>query len=110
MHYRDANSQGNATSQFIFGDPGDRVFAADWNGTGSECPGLLRPADTAVFLRYENSQGIADENFAAGDSDWHAVARNLGTTLETAGRVLAQHISDQRGEDRATVLTSKGAA
>ncbi len=52
---------------FYYGNPGDVPFVGDWDGDGTETPGLYRQSDGYVYLRNSNSQGIADVTFFFGD-------------------------------------------
>ncbi len=52
---------------FYFGNPGDVPFVGDWDGDGTETPGLYRQSDGYVYLRNSNTQGIADVSFFFGD-------------------------------------------
>ncbi len=54
-------------SPFFFGDPGDVPFMGDWDGDGVATPGLYRQSDGFVYLRFSNSQGVADLEFFFGD-------------------------------------------
>ena len=68
-----------ADAQFIFGDPGDRLVCGDWgvvDGIGT--PGLFRPGNTTVYLRYTNTQGVADHEFVWGETGWLPVAGRFG--------------------------------
>ncbi len=52
---------------FYYGNPGDVPFVGDWDGDGTETPGLYRQSDGYVYLRNSNTQGIADIAFFFGD-------------------------------------------
>jgi len=52
---------------FYFGNPGDYPFVGDWNGDGTETPGLYRQSDGYVYLRNTNTQGAADTKFFFGN-------------------------------------------
>ncbi len=52
---------------FFFGNPGDRPFMGDWDCDGVDTPGLYRQSDGFVYLRNDNSQGIADVRFFFGN-------------------------------------------
>ena len=54
-------------SSFFFGDPGDVPFMGDWDGDGVATPGLYRQSDGFVYVRFSNSQGVADREFFFGD-------------------------------------------
>jgi hypothetical protein len=48
-----------ANSTFLFGDPGDTAVTGDWDGTGTDTPGIVR--SRRFYLRNSNSSGPADE-------------------------------------------------
>ncbi len=52
---------------FYYGNPGDLPFAGDWNGDGTDTPGLYRQSDGFVYLRNSNTAGPADIKFFFGD-------------------------------------------
>ncbi len=52
---------------FYYGNPGDFPFVGDWNGDGTDTPGLYRQSDGFVYLRNTNTQGSADISFFFGD-------------------------------------------
>ena len=56
-----------ATTSFYYGDPGDFPIMGDWNCNDIDTPGLYRQSDGYVYLRNENTQGIAHTKFFFGD-------------------------------------------
>ena len=58
---------GDDTTSFFYGNPGDRPFMGDWNCDGVDTPGLYRQSDGFVYLRNANTQGIADIRFFFGN-------------------------------------------
>ncbi len=52
---------------FYYGNPGDLPFVGDWNGDGTDTPGLYRQSDGYVYLRNSNTQGNADIKFFFGN-------------------------------------------
>jgi hypothetical protein len=54
-------------TSFFFGNPGDVPFMGDWDGDGVATPGLYRQSDGFVYVRFSNSQGVADREFFFGD-------------------------------------------
>ncbi len=52
---------------FFYGNPGDLPFMGDWDCDGVDTPGLYRQSDGFVYLRNDNSQGIADVRFFFGN-------------------------------------------
>ncbi|MBT8246751.1 MAG: CHRD domain-containing protein [Acidimicrobiia bacterium] len=63
--------------EFFWGIPDDAVFAGDWTGNGVDSPGLVRPTLARTFLRYENSQDVADEDWPAQFADWMPVVGRI---------------------------------
>ncbi len=59
--------QGSEVGRFYFGNPGDYPFTGDWNCDDVDTPGLYRQSDGYVYLRNENTQGIADVSFFFGN-------------------------------------------
>jgi hypothetical protein len=59
--------------EFFWGIAKDAVFAGDWNATGIDSPGLLRPTEARIFLRFDNSLGFADEDWPTEFGDWMPV-------------------------------------
>jgi len=83
---RNGGGLGAADYSYVFGNPGDVPFAGDWNGDGTDTPGLRRPSDGFVYLRNTNSQGIADISYFYGNpgdvvyaGDWN------GDGVDTVG-------------------------
>jgi hypothetical protein len=67
VYFRDSNSTGIADNQFIYGDPGDKLVAGDWDGDGIDTVGVYRPSTGVFFLKNSNLEGVADSSFPAGD-------------------------------------------
>jgi hypothetical protein len=59
--------RGGVMSSFFYGNPGDSPFAGDWNCDGIDTPGLYRRSDGFVYLRNENTQGVADVRYFFGN-------------------------------------------
>ncbi len=55
------------TTSFFYGKPGDVPFTGDWDCDGVDTPGLYRQSDGYVYLRNDNSQGVADVSFFFGN-------------------------------------------
>ena len=81
VYYRNSNTTGIADNTFIYGDPGDRFVAGDWNSNGIASPGVFRPSNTTMYLRYENSQGNADASWNVGMNTWLPVSGVFGDKL-----------------------------
>lgn len=54
------------------------MTAGDWNADGKDSPGLFRPSNTTIYLRYTNTQGNANESYTMGASSWIPVSGNFG--------------------------------
>ena len=81
VYFRFTHTDGVADAQFIFGDPGDKIIAAEWarrGASGPETVGLFRPSTCIIFLRYTNTQGVADETLGYGVPTGLPVAGNFG--------------------------------
>lgn len=63
----DELSSTSGTTDFFFGNPGDIPFMGDWNGDGVATPGLYRQSDGYVYVRFSNTQGVADREFFFGN-------------------------------------------
>ncbi len=58
---------GSADFSFIFGNPGDKPFAGDFDGDGVDEVGLHRETTGRVYFRFSLTQGVADRDFIYGD-------------------------------------------
>jgi hypothetical protein len=74
VYIRNSNSQGGANESWFYGENGDHAFAGDYNGDGVDSIGLLRPANTTIYLRNLLSTGAAQIQFRLGTSDSRPVA------------------------------------
>jgi hypothetical protein len=59
--------RGTQIASFYYGVPGDVPFMGDWNCDGIDTPGLYRRSDGFVYLRNENTQGVADVRYFFGN-------------------------------------------
>jgi hypothetical protein len=50
------------------------MVANDWNGDGSEFPGVFRPSNRTFYLRFANADGVADARFIWGAANAIPVA------------------------------------
>ena len=50
----------NADTAVVFGLPGDKPVAGDWDGNGTVTVGVYRPSDYTFYLRNTNTAGPAD--------------------------------------------------
>ena len=58
---------GAADFSFLFGDPGDKPFAGDFDGDGDDEVGLHRESTGRVYLRFSLTTGVADLDFIYGN-------------------------------------------
>jgi hypothetical protein len=58
----------------FFGNPTDRFILGDWDGDGIDTVGVLRDADSTVYLRNTNTTGPADISYSFGQSPWSPIA------------------------------------
>jgi hypothetical protein len=80
VYFRNSHTEGIAESQFIYGDPGDKIVAGKWtNAQTTDTVGLFRPSQGTVYLRYDNSQGNADAEYLYGNQSMVPVAGAFGT-------------------------------
>lgn len=70
---------GEATNDYLFGNPGDVPFAGDFDGDGTDTFGLYRTSTGLVYMRNAHTQGIAHSSFIFGNpndrfvtGDWNA--------------------------------------
>jgi hypothetical protein len=70
---------GKATTDYLFGNPGDVPFAGDFDGNGTDTFGLYRTSTGLVYMRNAHTQGIAHASFIYGNpndrfvtGDWNA--------------------------------------
>jgi lactocepin len=79
VYIRNSHTQGNADSEFGFGNPGDRMMAGDWTGDGVFTPAAFRPSNTTTYFSYTTSSGSGDFEFVAGQPAWVPVSGDPGT-------------------------------
>ena len=77
---------GAAEYSYLFGNPGDKPFIADFNGDGIDSPGLHRESSGFVYIRNSNTQGVADAQFFFGNPGDKIVAGDWnGDGIDTVG-------------------------
>ena len=69
-----ASGLGAADYSYLFGNPGDQPFVADFDGDGVDTVGLHRASTGFVYYRDSNTQGTADAQFFYGDPGDRLVA------------------------------------
>lgn len=93
-HLRDALSGGPATTFFYYARSGDlHHMLCDWNGDGTQTPGVIRMIDDRPhwLLRNSQSSGPADYSFIYGRADDRAVCGDWnGDGQQTPGIVREQ--------------------
>ena len=70
----DDQGLGAATTNYVFGDPGDTPFVGDFDGDGIDTIGLHRDTTGLVYFRNSHTQGIADAQFVFGDPEDRLIA------------------------------------
>ncbi len=58
---------GAAEVDYLFGNVGDKPFAGDWDGDGTDTVGLHRESTSLVYIRNSHTEGAADTQFIFGD-------------------------------------------
>ena len=58
---------GEADYSFMFGDPGDKPFAGDFDGDDIDEVGLHRESTGKVYMRHTLDTGVADNDFIFGN-------------------------------------------
>ncbi|MBT8201853.1 MAG: DUF3048 domain-containing protein [Acidimicrobiia bacterium] len=68
----------DSAGSLYFGARGDQFVVGDWNGDGTDTPGVFRPFTTTVHLHDHLWTGKASRrSFQFGRPDWQAVAGNI---------------------------------
>jgi hypothetical protein len=63
----DGGGLGVAELDFVFGDPGDKLFVGDFDDDGIDTVGLHRESTGLVYFRNRQSSGLADLQFVYGN-------------------------------------------
>ncbi|MGH8947737.1 MAG: hypothetical protein ACRDXF_02670, partial [Acidimicrobiia bacterium] len=61
-----AHEAGAADVQFIFGNPGDRMAAGDWDSNGTDTIAVYRPSNGLFYVKNSNGNGVAEVTVDAG--------------------------------------------
>ncbi len=81
---RNDNTNGIADVSIVFGVPGDKPIAGDWDGDGDDSIGVYR--DGTFYLRNTNETGFSDLTFGFGTSGDKPVAGDWdGDGTDTIG-------------------------
>jgi Tol biopolymer transport system component len=67
---------GAADVDYVFGNPGDKPFAGDFDGDGVDTIGLHRESTGLVYFRNTHTQGVANAEFIFGDPGDRLVAND----------------------------------
>ncbi|HSJ82766.1 MAG TPA: hypothetical protein VLA91_02995 [Acidimicrobiia bacterium] len=82
VYFRFTHTEGMADHSAIFGDPGDKIIAADLPAVepppGPDTVGRFRPSTCTIYLRYTNTQVVADEPLSDGVPTGLPVAGEFG--------------------------------
>jgi hypothetical protein len=77
---------GSADYSYVFGNPGDQPFVGDFNGDGTDTPGLHRATTGLVYYRNTNTAGFAHNSFIYGDpGDRFVTGDWTGTGVDSPG-------------------------
>ena len=57
---------GGGSTEFFYGNPGDVILAGDWDGDGDDTVAAYRPSTGRVYVKLENSNGVADYTLSVG--------------------------------------------
>lgn len=77
---------GTAEHSYVFGVEGDKPFAGDFDGDGTDTVGLHRESTGLVYFRNSHNSGSADGQFTFGDSGDILVAGDWdGDGYDTVG-------------------------
>jgi len=96
-----ASGLGAADYSYLFGNPGDQPFVADFDGDGTDTVGLHRASTGFVYYRDANTQGNADAEFFFGDpgdrmvaADWDGDgAESVGLFRPSRGRFYLRFVN-----------------
>lgn len=107
----DDGGLGAADYSYLFGNPGDKPFVADFDGDGTDTVGLHRESTGFMYFRNTNSTGVAQAQFFFGDpgdrviaGDWNANGSDsVGVFRPTAGRVYLRYSNTQGNADETIV-------
>ena len=81
-----ADGLGAADDSFVFGNPGDQPFVADFDGDDTDTVGLHRAATGLVYYRNTNTTGVAHASFIYGNpGDLMVAADWNGNGAESVG-------------------------
>ena len=72
----DDDGLGAADVEYVFGNPGDKPFVADFDGDGVDTVGLHRESTGLVYYINTHSQGVADAAFLFGNPGDRLVAND----------------------------------
>ena len=74
LYLRNTNSTGFSDASFVYGNPGDKPVAGDWNADGIDTIGIYRV--DRFFLTNSNTTGFADIVFVLGNDGDFPIAGN----------------------------------
>jgi hypothetical protein len=103
---------GAATTDYVFGNPGDIPFAGDFNGNGIDTFGLYRTSTGLVYQRDTHTTGNASRSFIYGDpgdrfmtGDWTADGTSTPGVFRPAAQTVYLRHQNSAGNADAVVGT-----
>jgi hypothetical protein len=98
---RNSATTGVGDIVFVYGDPSDTTLMGDWNGDGTDTPGVVR--NGVWHLRNSNTTGFGEISLAYGDpGDTPVVGDWDGNGTDTPGGVEGPGAFEQDGFATAT--------
>jgi hypothetical protein len=96
----------------VFGDPGDKPFAGDFDGDGIDTIGLHRESTGLVYFRNTLSTGIADSQFIYGDpgdviaaGDWNGDGIDTVAAYRPSNQTLYLKLTNSQGPADVSIAT-----
>jgi len=100
---RNSATTGVGDIVFVYGDPSDTTLMGDWNGDGTDTPGVVR--NGVWHLRNSNTTGFGEISLAYGDpGDTPVVGDWDGNGTDTPGGVEGPGAFEQDGFATATCV------
>jgi hypothetical protein len=110
----DDGGLGAADFSFVFGDPGDKPFAGDFDGDGIDTIGLHRESTGLVYFRNTLSTGIADSQFIYGDpgdviaaGDWNGDGIDTVAAYRPSNQTLYLKLTNSQGPADVSIATGE---
>jgi hypothetical protein len=66
LYFRNTNTTGVADFAFYYGNPGDILFAGDWDADAIDTVAVYRRSTGILYIRNSNTEGFADFSMFVG--------------------------------------------